>query len=347
MNMPPNYGMGGGMPMGGFPVQQGMNPQQQQQQMMQRMQAAQPNANMPTPTQRNFTGQQPSQRTPTPNNGQAPPQPQLAGPQNTSSSQAGPSSGANATQQQAPTQVSSSNSIQTPQTPMFPAPTQGNTANGTSSTTTPLSPGTDPKDKERFSLVLEINNELLAEAINIQNTQQAIKKERAAANGTDGQANDGDKKTTEDELLGQDYFQCMRRLQTNLTYLAAIADKKGQQLPCPAYLKPPTLNTSIKLRGPAAPDGTETKIELPDREETSKFIIDLYKKLQGLYPGVDPNREPTFTMPSGSGRAGAQGPGSTASGTQTPSQASPVPGKQKTPTMANSAPPQTAGISAP
>ncbi|TGJ84915.1 hypothetical protein E0Z10_g3810, partial [Xylaria hypoxylon] len=81
MNIPPNYAMGGGMPMAGFPIQQGMNPQQQQQ-MMQRMQASQPNANMSTPTpQRNFQVQ-PSQGTPTPGNAPALQQPQFPGPPN-------------------------------------------------------------------------------------------------------------------------------------------------------------------------------------------------------------------------------------------------------------------------
>jgi hypothetical protein len=221
MNMPPNYTMGGGIPMATFPMQQGMNPQQQQQQqhqqhqhhqqqMMQRMQASQPNANMSTPTpQRNFQGQ-PPQGTPTSSNGQAIQQSQFPGTQNAQGPhQAQPAN--NTQQQQIQTQAqaqgtTSLNSIQTPQTPTFPTPAQGNSTNGTSSVSTPLSPGADPKDKERVGVILEINNELLLEAMQIQSTQHIIRKERAV-NGTDGNTNDGDKKPTEDEQLSQDYIQ--------------------------------------------------------------------------------------------------------------------------------------------
>ncbi|KAI8635211.1 hypothetical protein F5Y19DRAFT_4047 [Xylariaceae sp. FL1651] len=345
MSMPQNYAMGGSMPMGGFPMQQGMNPRQQQQ-MMQRMQASQANVGMPTPPQRNFQTQ-PPQGTPTPSNGQVPQQSQFSGPQNTQ----GPHQGqlSNTPQQQAQAQISSLNNVATPQTPTFPTPTQGNSTNGTSSGSTPLSPGADPKDKDRVGVILEINNELLLEAMQIQGTQQIIRKERATVNGTDSNTNDGEKKTTEDEQLAQDYIQCMRRLQTNLAYLAALADKeKRPAQPYPAYLKAPTLNTSIKLRQPQAPDGTENKTEIPDREETVKYIGELYKKLQALYPGIDPNKEPNFQI-SGSGRPAAQAPNSTQSGSQTPGQASPVPGKQPTPTLASSAPPQSmmSGVTAP
>lgn len=76
-----------------------------------------------------------------------------------------------------------------------------------SSASTPLSPGADSKDKERVGVILEINNELLLEAMQIQSTQHIIKKERAAMNGADGHVVDGEKKTPEDEQLAQDYVQ--------------------------------------------------------------------------------------------------------------------------------------------
>ncbi|KAI0904674.1 hypothetical protein F4823DRAFT_614167 [Ustulina deusta] len=349
MNMPPNYAMGGGMPMAGFPMQQGMNPQQQQQ-MMQRMQPPQPNVNMSTPTpQRNFQTQS-SQGTPVPGNGQALQQSQFPGPPNTQ----GPHHGQpmhTTPQQQQPlppsqtqAQTPSSNSIQTPQTPTFPTQAQGNSTNGMSSASTPLSPGADLKDKERVGVILEINNELLLEAMQIQSTQHILKKERAAMNGTDGNTNDGEKKSTEEEQLAQDYIHCMRRLQTNLAYLAGLADKERKptqpsQL-YPAYLKPPPLNTSIKLRQVQAPDGGEVKTDIIDREETTKYIGELYKRLQGLFPDIDPNKEHGI-------RPTAQAPNSTQSGSQTPGQASPVPGKQSTPTLATSAPPQSAATGIP
>lgn len=56
-------------------------------------------------------------------------------------------------------------------------------------------------------MILEINNELLLEAMQIQNTQQILKKERASANGTDGTASEPEKKPTEEDMLAQDYLQ--------------------------------------------------------------------------------------------------------------------------------------------
>ncbi|KAI1497311.1 hypothetical protein F5X99DRAFT_26827 [Biscogniauxia marginata] len=386
MNMAPNYAMGGGMPMAGFPMHQGMNPQQQQQQqqMMQRMQQQQQqqqqqqhhhqqqqqqqqqqqhhqhqhqhqhqNANgMSTPTHRNFQGQ-PAQSTPTPNSSQHSQQSQFSTPQNAQGTQQGQNSNhaqqhPQHLQQHPPPQqsVTPSNSVQTPQTPTFPASAQGSATNGTSSNPTPLSPGADPRDKERVVVILEINNELLLEAMQIQQTQLSIKSEREKPNGVDGTVNESDKKPTEEEeLLQQDYNQCMRRLQTNLTYLAGLADRKGNvsSTPCPAYLQAPPLHMNVKLRQLQSADGPETKMEASEREETAKYMGDLYKKLQGLYPGVDPTKEPAFSMPTARPGAQASKPGS-----QTPGQASPVPGKQKTPKLANSGPPQstTASVTA-
>ncbi|KAI0516729.1 hypothetical protein F5B22DRAFT_606303 [Xylaria bambusicola] len=355
MNMPPNYAMGTGMPMAGFPMQQGMNPQQQQQ-MMQRMQVSQPNPNMSTPTpQRNFQGQ-PPQGTPTPGNGQPLQQPQFPGPPNVQGPHHGQPVNNTPQQQQhqhqpmppsqTPVQTPTSNNIQTPQTPTFPPHAQGGGPNGMSSASTPLSPGADPKDKERVGVILEINNELLLEAVQIQSTQHIIKKERAAMNGTEGHVIDGDKKSAEEEQLAQDYIHCMRRLQTNLAYLAGLADKErkptqpSQQFP--AYLKPPPLNASIKLRQVQTQEGGEVKTDMIDREETIKYIGELYKKLQALFPEMDPNKEP-------GARPTAQAINSTQSGSQTPGQASPVPGKQSTPIMTTSAPPQlmNTGVPAP
>ncbi|KAI1119443.1 hypothetical protein F5Y14DRAFT_3413 [Nemania sp. NC0429] len=352
MNMPPNYAMGGGMPMPGFPMQQGMNPQQQQQ-MMQRMQGPQPGANMPmSAPQRHFQAQ-PPQLPPAPNNVQGLQQSQFPGShhgqsvnniphQHQHQPPLPPHTPAQA-QTQAQAQTPTSNNIQTPQTPTFPTQAQGNSTNGMAPGSTPLSPGADPKDKERVSVILEINNELLLEVMQIQSTQHIIKKERAAANGVDGNTNDGEKKSFEEEQLTQDYVGCMRRLGTNLSYLAGIADKERKPTqplqPYPAYLKPPPLNTSIKLRQVQAQDGSEATTDITDREETAKYIGDLYKRLQALFPDIDPNKEPGARLP-------AQAPSLTQSGAQTPGQASPVPGKQSTPTLPNSAPPQptTTGV---
>ncbi|KAI1465886.1 uncharacterized protein F4812DRAFT_461573 [Daldinia caldariorum] len=340
MNIPPSY-MGGGMAMSAFPMHHGMNPQQQ---MMQRMQPPLPNTpGMSTPTpQRTFQNQSPQSQTPhstpTPNNAPNAQQHPVSTPQNAHSTPQNQTPN-NAQRQQQQQQQLLSNNIPTPQTPTFPVPTQNNGPNNASSASTPLSPGADSRDKERVGVILEINNELLLEAMQIQNTQRILKEERASANGTDGVTSEPEKKPTEEDMLAQDYLQCMRRLQTNLTYLAALADKKGNVTagPCPSYLRAPPLNTSIKLRMMVGPDGSENQ-EAPDRGETAKYIQELYKKLQALYPGMDPNKEPTLGLPGGrqnAQQANAAKPGPP----RTPGQ--PSPGGQQTPKMATSAPPSS------
>lgn len=125
----------------------------------------------------------------------------------------------------------------------------------------------------------------------------------------------------------------MRRLQGNLTYLAALADRKvGQVPPCPAHLMPPPLNLSIKMRSPTAPgpdsnenpsepDSEKDRLLTADREERDKLLKELYRKLQAQFPGIDPRREPAYAMPNQgqqqqhnnqrSGGPGGGGPAST------------------------------------
>ncbi|ORY63078.1 uncharacterized protein BCR38DRAFT_435819 [Pseudomassariella vexata] len=338
MNVPPNYAMGGGMPMSGFPMHPGqMTPQQQQQQqmMMQRMQQqSHPSSaggmsastpQRPFPVQGHGPG---PQGTPTPTTQQ-----QFATPQNAQGTPRAQTPNSAHPQPQQP----SSAHAQTPQTPTFPSSVQTGTINGASSNSTPLSPGGDSRDKERLAVILEINNELLLEAMQLQHTQAVLKKEHASPR--DGAASELEKKPTEvEDLVSQDYVQVMRRLQSNLSYLASLADKKGsvQAAPCPAYLKPPPLNTKVKLRQMPGPDGVEGKPEATDREETAKYMQELYTKLQGLYPGIDPNKEPAHQMPNA--RPGAPGLSGPKLGSQTPNQASPVPGNKNTPQLAASAP---------
>ncbi|KAF8253856.1 hypothetical protein K440DRAFT_145816 [Wilcoxina mikolae CBS 423.85] len=102
-------------------------------------------------------------------------------------------------------------------------------------------------DKSRVTLLLEINAELLREVLNI---QPKLKSQEEAKN---------------DPM----FRECMRRLQQNLAYLAAIADRSHKPAahipPCPGVLLPP-------------PD-------MPALEG-------LYKKLQDLYPGINPANPP-------------------------------------------------------
>ncbi|KAM5377818.1 hypothetical protein ACJA88_006499 [Fusarium oxysporum] len=254
------------------------------------------------------------------------PPPQSQTPTNQQSQQ--PQSQQQQQTQQAPTQAQGQQQQQQPvsaglstsQTPTFSS-NQGSAVNGTL-TAAPLSPGTESRDKERFALLLDINHELLYESIQIQATQQELKKESAAA------GNPADKKPTDEETqLQQDYLQCMRRLQANLSYMAALADRKPEVKvpPCPAYLTAPALTLSLKLRVPAVgPEGADNNIDpVADREERNNSIRDLYSRLQAVFPGIDPKREPAYRMNT----QGGQKPGMMGS------QASPT--AQRTPRITN------------
>ncbi|KAA8914524.1 hypothetical protein FN846DRAFT_564679 [Sphaerosporella brunnea] len=102
-------------------------------------------------------------------------------------------------------------------------------------------------DKKRVTLLLEINAELLREVLNV---QPKLKSPEEAKN---------------DPV----FRECMRRLQQNLAYLAAIADrshKPASLIPvCPGVLQPP-----------------------PDMP----LLEGLYKRLQELYPGINPSNPP-------------------------------------------------------
>ena len=91
--------------------------------------------------------------------------------------------------------------------------------------------------------------------------------------------------------------RCMRRLQGNLSYMAALADRKPEVKapPCPAFLSPPPLNLRLKLRPQALGDGSENKTDpAADREERERSIKDLYQRLQAVFPGFDPKQEPAY-----------------------------------------------------
>lgn len=158
-----------------------------------------------------------------------------------------------------------------------------------------------------------------------------------------------------DECLLTMCIRCMRRLQGNLTYLAALADRKVGQVPlCPAHLMPPPLNLSIKMRSPTAsgaapsektsePDPEREEKErllTADREERDKLMKELYKKLQAQFPGIDPRREPAFAIPNPNAQQPNNGQrlGGPQSGGPSSNQGSPAPAPQaqrsgQTPTL--------------
>lgn len=172
--------------MQGFPMNQAAMPQQQAQ-MLQRLQQQQ-QVNHAALNQVATPQRPPSAAQNTSSNAITSQQGQFSTPQP-------PSQNQTLATQQPPLSVS------TPQTPTS-ASNQANATNGGSVSGTPLSPSTESRDKERFALLLDINHELLYESIQLQTTQQELKKEHA----TDGNA--GDKKSTEEEtLVQQDYLQ--------------------------------------------------------------------------------------------------------------------------------------------
>jgi hypothetical protein len=86
-------------------------------------------------------------------------------------------------------------------------------------------------------------------------------------------------------------------------------------------------------------DGDGKLEPAPDREESDKTIKELYKKLQALFPGIDPKKEPAYQAPNpraqGQVQQGQQGSqGHKMAGIQ--NQGSPPPGQaQKMPQMVN------------
>lgn len=142
---------------------QNMNPQHQAQRM-------QPPPSSSTPTQ-------PGARPPpfnnltqnTPPNAAA--QSQFATPQNP-----------NQTHLQTPNsnQAAQANTVITPQTPNFPSGSQG--AGAGSNIATPLSPGSEVREKERVTLLLEINRELLLECMRLNSIAESKAQAEAEKN---------------------------------------------------------------------------------------------------------------------------------------------------------------------
>ena len=99
-------------------------------------------------------------------------------------------------------------SVGTPQTPTFPSnPGQQGQANGAPGVASaPQSPGTESLEKERFALILDINQELLYEIMVLSHTRQELKKEHEAA-AASGQQNGEINYAQEDEIIRNEYNQ--------------------------------------------------------------------------------------------------------------------------------------------
>ena len=117
-------------------------------------------------------------------------------------------------QNQPPNNNPQSATASTPQTPTFPPTGSAPHANANPNASappgasTPISPGTESRERERFSLLLDINQELLYESIQLMNTKAEVKKGQAppesGADGANGQNGDT---LDEEKLIQQDYTQ--------------------------------------------------------------------------------------------------------------------------------------------
>jgi hypothetical protein len=106
-------------------------------------------------------------------------------------------------QAQTPLQTQNNNSTQqqqpgqnTPQTPNFPPNSAGATGPATT-IPTPLSPASEAREKERVSLLLDINRELLMEVMRLQAVQAEAKKEQASPKPPTADTQSGDSKPPE------------------------------------------------------------------------------------------------------------------------------------------------------
>lgn len=134
-----------------------------------------------------------------------------------------------------------------------------------------LSPQSQARERARVSVLLEINTALLKEVISLQAQGKAgiapTQGQQSPTSPTTGDPNSAlsnspvDASKQGQKAASQEYADCMRRLQANLSYLATIADAKKK------------VNGTIPL-GPA--------IMIPPPHLTE--VHDLYKKLNQLFP---------------------------------------------------------------
>jgi hypothetical protein len=96
-------------------------------------------------------------------------------------------------------------SAATPQTPTFPTENGQQQLAGTASVSAPQSPASEARDRERFAVLLDINQELLYESIVLVNSRNELKKEQAAAEA-EGKKTDVDY-AEEERIANLDYNQ--------------------------------------------------------------------------------------------------------------------------------------------
>lgn len=179
-----------------------------------------------------------------------------------------------------------------PQTTNFPPRLQNTT--GQSTIALPVNHESDIREKERVTLLLNINRQLLLEVMRLQAAQQDIKDEQNNRPITDGV------ERAKGPISSRYHFECMRRLQANLAYLAARADRNKNHniLSHPQIMSAPTASpttTQKKMLNITSPN-LDVSIEDDEKriikgEDRSELIKAYYNKLQSLFPNVDPKKD--------------------------------------------------------
>ncbi|KAI0996273.1 hypothetical protein K3495_g11907 [Podosphaera aphanis] len=168
--------------------------------------------------------------------------------------------------------------------------------NSGSTSTTPQSPVFEVQERERVTILLNINKELLLELMRLQADHNESREDASLSIASDGTEKDKPKTPT-----SRYYYECMRRLQSNLAYLAARTDRNKplNQLPThPQFMSPPTPSSNLTQLNSivnTSPNSSRNKDE--GEVDRIEVIREYYRKLQALYPGVDPRKE-SFSNPA-------------------------------------------------
>ncbi|KAL3472170.1 hypothetical protein BJX99DRAFT_236059 [Aspergillus californicus] len=108
---------------------------------------------------------------------------------------------------------------------------------------TAQSPAAIAREKERVSVLLEINSLLLQEAVNLQAAGKAGGPPVQQASSDTNPSPTSESTADKSAQRTPEYMNCMRRLQVNLAYLATVADKgkkaAGAVPTMPAIMSPP------------------------------------------------------------------------------------------------------------
>ena len=131
-----------------------------------------------------------------------------------------------------------------------------------------------PQEKARVSTLLEINSLLLQEVVNLQNAGKAGTPAQQGQESTD----QSDANKSPAQKPSPEYFECMRRLQANLGYLATIADRAkksgGVPPPAPSITTPPpnmpALNGPYARLSELCPKGSQGGTPQPNSQGNGK-----------------------------------------------------------------------------